>query len=186
MPEIQPISRKTFSKGIVQPVTYDVAPIDSVYLAQNFEFDTKIGAAKLRAGTLLEGSVITGGAGKDVLGLHQLITTGGTNVVLAVIDGAATATLYSYDDPGWTSEVASLTKAVKHRFLTFLDTVVMVNGTDAATCSVDGLAWAAANGNLDGANMPVGDVIIEWHDRVYITGVSGDKNRLYYSSTPTA
>lgn len=175
------------SRGLVQPVSHLLAPADSVYFSQNLEYDTKIGVAKIRTGTARVGDQIVDNA--EVVGVHQFITTAGTAILLAAVNDAATPTnsdIYSLTGSTWTKRKENLTKDIKTRFLTYLDTVVVYNGTDAATCSVNGTAWAAATGNLDGANLPLGDVAIEWNDRIYVSGVSGEKHRLYYSSTPTA
>lgn len=187
MPKLPKQIFRNCNKGLVMPVSHLLAPIDSVYFSQNLEYDTKIGVAKIRHGTARVGDQIVDNA--EVLGVHQFITTGGVAILLAAVnDGASPSHLdiYSLTGSTWTKRKEDLTKDIKARFLTYLDTVVAYNGTDAATCSVNGTAWAAATGNLDGANFPLGDVAIEWNDRIYVSGVSGEKHRLYYSSTPTA
>jgi hypothetical protein len=119
------------------------------------------------------------------MGLHQLMLSSGTTKLLAVENGASNSTLYSSDAGAtWTSE-ATLTKDIKTRFLTFLDTVVFFNGTDSSQSSVDGTTWLSTGGDLDVGNFPKGNVAIEWNDKIYVSGVSGYYNRLYYSSTPS-
>jgi len=61
----------------------------------------------------------------------------------------------------------------------------MLDGT-LKKSSTDGTAWVTSGGNLDIGNCPAGKYVIEWHDRVYVAGVTGNLDRLYYSSTPTA
>lgn len=173
------------SKGLVQPISSLLTPIDSVYFSQNLEFDTKIGVAKIRKGTARVGNQIENNA--EVLGVHQFISTTGTEILLAAVNDGTTpvhSDIYSLTGVTWTKRKEDLTKDIKTRFLTYLDTVVAYNGTDAASCSVNGTVWAAANGNLDGANFPLGNVAMEWNDRVYASGVSEQKTRLFYSSTP--
>lgn len=176
---------RNLSKGILQPVSGVLAPTDSVYFSQNIEYDTKLGVGTIRKGTGRIGGQIVNDA--KCVGLHMFITTSGTNILLACVNDAASPTnsdIYSLTGATWTKRKENLTKNIKTRFLTYLDTVVAYNGTDAATCSINGTTWAAATGNLDGANFPLGDVAMEWNDRVYVTGVVGQKSRLFYSSLP--
>ena len=170
-----------------------IAPQTSVYFSSNFEFDTKIGSAKIREGIARLGVQIVNNS--TVLGVHQFITTGGTDVLLASVNDAATpdnSDIYSSSNAGatWTKEteaaVVDWTKNLKVHFLTYLDTVVAYNGTDTAASSANGTTWVATGGNLEVQNFPAGDTAIEWNDKVYVSGVSANKNRLYYSSVPSA
>jgi len=61
---------------------------------------------------------------------------------------------------------------------------MILDGTNA-TSSANGDTWVTTGGNLDIGNCPKGKYVIEWHDKVYVAGVSGNLDRLYYSSIPT-
>lgn len=193
MVKLPTIRMRECSKGIVQPVSHYLAPQNSVYFAENLEFDTKIGVGKIRSGSALVGVQVLNNV--DVLGIHQFVLTSGTTVLIASVNDAASPTnsdIYTSVDAGanWVKQtdaaVADWTKDVKVRFLTYLDTVVAYNGTDAAASAADGTTWVATAGNLEVQNFPLGDVAIEWNDKVYVAGVTANKNRLYYSSVPSA
>ena len=174
---------RDLSNGIIQLIDDRLAPKNCVNFALNLRFDKTLGRAVLRQGTALVGAQITDA--KNILGLHQFILSSGTKYTLAVVDGASNSALYRLITGTWTSESVSGAKAVKHRFLTYLDTVMILDGTNA-TSSADGDAWVTTGGNLDIANCPKGKFVIEWHDRVYVAGVTSYLDRLYYSSISTA
>ena len=195
MTKLAKISLRDFQRGIVQPISHVIAPQNSVYFSSNFEFDTKIGSAKIREGIARLGAQIVNNS--TVLGVHQFITTGGTDVLIAVVNDAASPTnsdFYTSPDAGanWTKEtdtdIATWTKNTKTHFLTYLDTVLAYNGTLPAVSSANGTTWAKAPGTdtLDVEHFPLGDTAIEWNDKIYVSGVTSYKNRLYYSSVPSA
>ena len=180
-----PLIIRDTSHGIVQAVDYASlgAQDNSVNFAVNMRFDKKIGRAVAREGTSLVGAQIANG--QEILGLHQFILSSDTKYLLAVVNGAANSALYRLIGSDWTSESVSGVKSIKHRFLTFLDTVMILDGTNQ-TSSANGDTWVTTGGNLDIGNCPAGKYAIEWHDRVYVAGVSGNEDTLYYSSIPTA
>ena len=170
------------SSAIIQKVSNRLSPKNSVRFAYNLLFDEELGEAVVRPGTALIGARIT--AGKEILGLFQFIKSDGNKHFLAVVDGATNSALYRLIAGTWTSEDVAGVKAVKHRFLTYLDTVMILDGTNA-TSSADGDIFVTTGGNLDIGNCPKGKYAVEWKDRVYVAGVSNNLDRLYYSSIPT-
>jgi len=179
---------RDMSSGIIQGVDESITPNNSVYLANNLIFDESLGRAKLRKGTTQMGSQLVDA--KSILGLYQHILAAGTKKMLAVINdsGDSNTDVFYSSGTGWTICTGSginLTKNLKAHFATFLDTTVLVNGTEAITTE-NGIAWVATAGNLDVGDMPKGKYVAEWQDRIYIAGVSGNLDRLYFSSTPTA
>ena len=86
--------------------------------------------------------------------------------------------------PSWTETTEDLTKDLKTRSVTFLDAMSILNGTDAVR-TFDGTDWADTTIH-DTSNFPVAKYAIEWHSRIYCAGVSGNPDRLHYSSIPTA
>jgi hypothetical protein len=167
-----PLYLRNVAEGIVQKVDSALVQ-NSVYMAVNMLFHKYLGRAVLRNGIVKLGSNLTG----SCKGLYQFILTSGTKKLLAVFDSK----IYSLETATWTNRTA-MTGDV--RFVTFLDTVAAVNGTDCKT-SADGTTWVTTGGNLDVDNMPAGKYIVEWKDKVYIAGVSTEPDRLYFSSVPT-
>lgn len=179
----QPAQIRDLSGGIIQKVDNLLAPNNSVSFALNMVFNDILGRAVVRQGTALIGAQIT--ASKTILGIFQFILSSGTKHLLSVVDGASVSQIYRLESGTWTTTGSDgeLTAAAKVRFLTFLDTVLAIDGTTKKT-SADGTLWVTTGGNLDVGNMPAGKYAIEWQDRVYVTGVSGNIDRLYYSSVP--
>jgi len=172
------------SEGLIQKVDMSILPVNSVCMAVNLVFDDILGRAVLRKDRTQLGAQITDN--KNCLGLYQHITTAGVKVPLAVFNavGDATAVLSKYTTNAWSNAKTGLTKDLKMRFETLLDTTVAVNGADAIS-SADGASWVTTGGNLDVGNMPKGTMVREWQDKIFTAGVSGDLDRVYFSSTPT-
>ncbi len=181
--KLETIQVRDLSNGIIQQVDNLLAPKNSLRFSFNLLFSEVLGRAVVREGTTLIGAQITDA--KSILGLHQFILSSGTKHFLAVIDGASNSALYRLITATWTSESVAGVKSIKHRFLTYLDTCMILDGTNA-TSSADGDTWVTTGGNLDIGNCPKGKFSIEWHDKVFIGGVAANLDRLYYSSIPAA
>jgi len=173
------------SEGIIQKVDVSILPLNSVCMAVNLVFDDVLGRAVLRKDRTQLGAQITDG--KNCLGLYQHVTTAGVKVPLAVFNasGDATSVLSKYTSNAWSSAKTGLTAGAKIRLETLLDTTVAVNGAEAIS-SADGANWVTTGGNLDVGNMPKGTMVREWQDKIFTAGVSGNPDRLYFSSTPNA
>lgn len=169
----EPLYLRECSEGVIQKVDSSLCPPNSVYMACNMLFHKNIGRAVLREGTTKLGNAPTS---EECKGLYQFIKAGGDKKLLSVFGG----NIYSLETSTWTSRTA-MTGDV--RFTTFLDTVVALNGTTAKS-SEDGITWVTTGGSLDVGNMPAGKYVIEWMDKVYVAGVSGEPDRLYFSSLP--
>ena len=180
--QLETLPFRDLSNGIIQKVDNLLVPRNSVPFAINLLFSETLGRAVVREGTALIGAQIANG--KNILGIHQFILSSGTKYFLTVVDGASNSALYRLVTTTWTSESVAGAKAVKHRFLTYLDTCMVLDGTNQ-TSSADGNTWVTTAGNLDIGNCPAGNLAIEWHDRVYVAGVTSYLDRLYYSSIPT-
>lgn len=170
------------SNGIIQRIDNLLAPANSVAFAVNVLFGKKLGRGVLREGTALVGAQIADG--KSILGLHQFILSNGTKHLLAVVNGTGNSALYRYITDTWTTESQAGAKDMKHRFLTYLDTVMILDGTNKRS-SADGDTWVTSGGNLDIGNCPAGKFPVEWRDRVYVAGVAAALDTVYYSSIPT-
>jgi hypothetical protein len=177
--KLETIQLRDLSNGVIQGVDNVIAPKNSVSFSINLLYEKILGRAVVRNGTALVGSQIADG--KNILGLHQFILSSGTKYLLAVVDGASNSALYRLITATWTSESVAGVKAVKHRFLTYLDTCMVLDGTNA-TSSADGDTWVTTGGNLDIGNCPKGKFAVEWKSRVYVSGVAATPDRLFYSA----
>ena len=184
MPKLETQQFRSFERGIIQGVDHLLAPKQSVYFAVNVEFDKKIGSGIVRAGSADVGAAIASDALGLCLGLHSFITSADVvHLVLAINDGpsATNSDVYRLNSGTWTiTDNINLTKDIKHRFVTFLDTCAVSNGTDAVKTSTDGTTWVSTGGVLNVANMPKFNTMIEWQDRIY--GVKNNDDRLIFSS----
>lgn len=180
--QLETLPFRDLSNGIIQKVDNLLAPQNSVPFAMNLMFSEMLGRGVVREGTALIGSQILNNY--EILGLHQFILSSGTKYFLAVVNGASNSGLFRLIADTWTTEAQAKTKNVKHRFLTYLDTVMVLDGT-LKYGSADGDTWVTTGGNLDLGDCPAGKFAIEWHTRVFVAGVSAAKDTLYYSSVPT-
>ena len=164
------------SAGIVQKVSSDINIPSSVPFAMNLDFDKEIGIAHSRTGTAIIGSQLS--AGNPCIGLHNFRSSGGSgDGLISVFNGVM------YDTEAGSTLVSGLNATAKWRFITFLDTILGMNGTDSPRTGTDATsALGTSGGNLDASNVPSGaNFPIEWHDRVY----AAVTDRLYYTSTPS-
>ncbi len=177
---------KSMAAGMVSNVNKNLTPQDSVAVGLNVDFDQELGSAVTRLGTGIVGSQLVDNM--SVLGLHDFRDANGSNhALLAAINAAGGATSVVYK-VGTGTIRTGLTASKKMRFVTFLDSVLMINGADAEA-SYDGSTVITTGGAFDLANIPGSntcELCIEWLDRVYVAGDSTEPDRLYYSSTPSA
>ncbi|MCK9578700.1 hypothetical protein M0R01_04420 [bacterium] len=169
------------SEGIIQFVDTSILPVNSVYLGVNFLFDEILGRAVLRPGTTQLGNQIV--SGKSCIGLYQHITTAGLKVPIAIFNDSSdiNADIYALSGATWSLAKNDITKDLKVRFETFLDTTIAVNGAESMSTD-DGTNWVITGGNLDVGNMPAVTMIREWQDRLFAAGDPVYPDRLYFSS----
>jgi hypothetical protein len=167
-----------FSKATWRSINPSLAPLNSVKLALNFDSDEELGALVSRLGTVIIGTQQADD--KRCYGLHHFRDSVGTaHKVFAVFPGASTQTVYDLLDG--TADLTGDTNNKKTRFLTYLDSCLRVNGTDAAK-AWNGTTWVTTGGAFDLANIPSGaSLAIEWKDRVYLSGFSSDPDAVKYS-----
>ena len=172
--KVSDVKLREVSEGIVQGVDTAICPANSVFLSSNLWFHKTLGRAVLREGISQLGDTKTG----TCQGLYQFVKASGVTKALAVFDNDI---LYLASG-NWT-QGADVTTGSTVRFLTYLDNVLALDGT-AALSSDDGISWIATGGVFDLANIPQGKYGLEWQDKIYIAGVTGEPDRLYYSSLP--
>ena len=182
-----------FVDGIItdEAVSDSQMPGTGVRLGINVNFDRR-GAIQGRPGmTALNGQII---ASKPCLGLHNaLFSNSSYNQLLVVLSDGTNNDVYYKNGASWTKTLEDDTKDLKTRFITFLDRVIRVNGTDTAQ-AWDGNAGAwsqyagtsAGNLNLDDMDSYKFNLIEGFKLRLYAAGDSNFPDRLYYSSVVTA
>lgn len=174
------LSFKNFSNGTWREVAPSIAPANSVKLALNFDSDKKAGALVTRLGTNIIGTQKA--SGKRCYGLfHFRDSVGTSNKVFAVFPGATTQTIYDLLDG--TANLTGDTNNKKTVFLTYLDSCLRLNGTDAPK-AYNGTSWITTGGAFDLANFPSGATgAIEWKDKIYAWGFSTSPDSVKYSGT---
>lgn len=161
-----PFTYADLSNGLIDDlsVSKGIFPVNAVHKAVNVVFDRPRGGVSQRYGTTAVGGVLTAAT---IRGLHNFITSGGTNKLLAVAGG----NIYEYGGVAWAvSKSGATTETLKTRFLTYLDTVVYMNGSNTQHTSTDGSTWASSGGNLDVASMPTSKFATILNSRVLVAG----------------
>lgn len=148
--------------------------------AVNVLFDRPRGAITQRSGTT---KIATVSAANTILGIHDFRPSSSANKKLLA---AATTVIYSSTGGSFTSRVTGLTTGLKTRFITYLDTVAFMNGTNASQSSTDGVTWVATGGNLDVANFPVVKCAATLNTRIIAVGNSSNPDTAYLSSLVSA
>lgn len=174
------------SGGMVAEINETLGLPNVVKLGLNVDFDVEIGSAVTRLGTGIIGSQLVDNM--SILGLQDFRDADGSNhALLAAINAAGGATSVVYK-VGTGTIRTGLTASKKMRFVTFLDSILMLNGADAEA-SYDGASVITTGGAFDLANVPGANLCnlgLEWLSRVYLAGDTVNPDRLYYSSTPVS
>jgi len=183
---LEPQFIKDFTSGVVTHVNENLIPPNGMSLALNVDCDFEVGSAVSRLGSSVVGAQLVDN--NSILGLHDFRYGTGSGKLLATINASGGATSVVYDVNAASTIRTGLTASTKMRFVTFLDSVLMVNGSNAEA-SYDGTTVITTGGAFDLANIPSSNTVniaIEWRDRVYVAGDNTEPDRLYYSSTPSA
>ena len=163
------------SSGNIQKVSSDIAVQSAVPFSINLLFDKVLGEAISREGTNRIGAQLS--AGNPCLGLFQHIDS--TFADSKLFAGFGTSI---YDVVAGSAGVTGLTASAKQHYVTFLNSTLMTNGSEARSYSSAG-GWVSTGGafNLDG--IPAGlKYPLEFQDRIY--GAVTDK--LHFTSNPSA
>lgn len=185
--ELPPQFQKDFSGGVITNINENIVPKNSLAYAMNLDFDEELGSAVSRLGTGAIGSQLVDN--NAILGLHDFrYGASGANKLLAAINASGGATSVVYDVEAGTTVTTGLTASTKMRFLTFLDSVLMINGADAER-SYNGTTVITTGGAFDLANIPSSNKVKyceEFLDRVYVAGDTAEPDRLYYSGVASS
>lgn len=183
----QPYILDDFSSGMIDDaaVSDSLMPRNAVRKAINCVFDTPRGSISSRLGSARAGVTL----GSQVRGLYNFRDAGtGTNHQLITTDNFGT-TFYFDSGTTFTATLQGDTVALKTRFITFLDRVARLNGTDGVKSWTGATAdaWVTTGGALDVANWPSGTRFARvFNSRVYTAGATASPDTLYYSSLPAA
>lgn len=182
--KLDPQFYRDHSGGMVSEVNETLKLPNVVKLGLNVDFDVEIGSAVTRLGTGIVGAQLVDNM--PILGLQDFRDADGSNhALLATVNAAGGATSVVYK-VGTGTIRTGLTASKKMRFVTFLDSVLMLNGTDGEA-SYDGSTVITTGGAFDLANIPGANLCtigLEWLSRVYLIGDTANPDRMYYSSTP--
>ena len=182
----QPFIFNDFSSGMIDDgaVSDSLLPRNAVRKAINCVFDNPRGSVAGRLGSTRIGQNLS----NRIRGVYNFRDAGtGTNHQLLATNNLGTT--YYYDGANLVATLAGDTAALKTRFVTFLDLVARLNGTDAAR-SWNGdtaVSWAAAGGALDVGNWPtLSRFAVVFNSRVYTAGSTANQDTLSYSSIPSS
>lgn len=157
----------------IQKVSSDIQVPNSVPFSMNLLFDKVLGEAVSREGTNIVGSQLSDG--NACLGLFQHLDTTASNSKLFA--GFSTSI---FDVAGAISSFGGTSASARQHYATFLNTTLMLNGSEKASYTSSG--WVTTGGNLDVGNVPSGGKFpIEYKDRVYCAVT----DRIYYTSAPS-
>src|SRR3990167_2617313 len=170
MPKLQePYILQDFSAGIIDDLSVADAltPRNAVRKGINVLFDRPRGAISQRYGTTALGAVVS--SGNTINGLHNFRSSNSSYHQLLA---AADTKIYSYNTGGatWDTQITGLTSGLKTRFLTYLDEVVYMNGTDASKSWTGTGAWQTTGGNLAVNSFPKAKFATILNSRVFTAG----------------
>lgn len=164
-----------FSKGNWMSASESLVPENSVKLGLNLNSDETLGWLVSRKGTtLITGQIIDN---KPILGLHNFRdSVGSGSKLFAVVSDGTNNDIY--DVVSGAKSLQDDTKDLKTRFLTYLDSCLRLNGTDAPK-AFNGATWDTTGGAFGLNTMPQkSKYAIEFKDRVYVAGDDTNPDRV--------
>lgn len=177
------------SSGVITNINSKIAPPNSVKNAVNFVFDDEYGSAVVRKGCIILGSQLVGES-NTINGLYQFIDSeaGANSKLLAAVNeaGDLSASIYYYNGAAWIQSLVGDSPNLKTRFVTFLDAVARLNGSNSVKSWSGSGAWTATGGPLDVGNFPEGKYASVYKDQVCVAGVAGSPDSIFISSVPNA
>ena len=178
----EPIKFDDFNGGLIDDISVSdsLLPRNCVRKAINVIFDRPRGAISQRLGTTKLGGTVASGT---ISGLHNFRSSNSSYNQLLTSIGA---TIYRLNGSSWDSTVVMSTAATKTRFLTYLDAVAVLNGSDTPKSWTGTGAWLTTGGNLDIANFPVTKYGTILNSRVFAAGNSSNPDTVYKSSLEAA
>lgn len=168
------IKWRDVSAGNLQKVSSDITISSAIPFSMNILFDKVLGEGVSREGTAIVGVQME--SGMTCRGLYQhLDSVPAENILFAVFNGTI------YNVASGASMSGSLTASADANFATFLNTTMMLNGTEKRVYT-SAAGWLSSGSALDASNVPAGGKFpIEFKDRMY----AAVTDRLYYTNTVT-
>lgn len=190
MQKLQPqLIVQDVSSGVINGINSKIAPPNSVKNSVNLIFDEEYGSAVLRKGCTILGSRLVG-EDNTINGLYQFIDSeaGSDSHLIASVNepGDASSSIYYYNGANWISSLTGDTANLKTRFVTFLDYVVRLNGTDEAKAWDGSGAWDASGTVLELDSFPKGKYGSVYKDQICVSGVSGSPDSVFISTVPNS
>ncbi len=171
---------RDFSKGRMTKYSTNtfLIPKNSVSNSINVNFDTIIGSAVVRPGTLKLGSTVA--SGKTPLGLTTFVASGSsTGMPLAVFSGASTASIYYWNGSSWNVSISTLNNTAKVRFAQIGGSIFVANGVSAMVSSAIGTgSWVATNCPVT----VIPSLVFRAKSRLIVAGWSSYRDRVWFSS----
>jgi len=149
-------------------------PKNGVRFALNCMFDRPRGAVSQRLGTTVLGDAL----GSQIYGLYNHRSSTASNNKLIAVSGV---TVKYLSGATWMTSTSMVTTA-KCRLQTYLDTVAIMNGSDACKAWSGSGSWDTTGTNLDVGNMPVGKYSAVLNTRMWVCGVGANPDTMYGSS----
>lgn len=181
----QPYIFDDFSSGMIDrtSVSESLLPRNAVRKAVNCIFDNPRGSVSGRLGSTLLGDSVD----SQIRGLYNFRDAGGgTDSRLITTD--STGITYYLSGSSFIATLSGDTAGLKTQYVTFLDRVARLNGTDGVK-SWDGAAassWETTGGPLDVGDWPSGTKFAAvFNSRVYTAGSTSAPDTLYFSSIPS-
>ena len=174
-----------FSYGVYDDISVgdSLMPAGAVSHAVIVRFNRPRGTISQRYGTTVLGTQ-AGVSDSDILGSHNFRSPTTANNKLV----CATNTVLRYlNVTTWTDIATGLTTGLKTRFITYLDRVAAMNGTDGIrSWDGDAVSWLTTGGPLDVANWPVTKLAVLLNGRILALGNSTNPAQIYESSLQSA
>lgn len=166
-----------FSSGLMDDISVAKAllPKNAVRKAINVVFDRPRGGISQRYGSTALGAIAS--SGNTIQGIHNYRSSNSSNHRLFE---AAVGTIKYLNGATWSSSLTSLSIG-KMRFLTYLDTMVFLNGVDSVQ-GWNGSSWTTSGGNLDVASFPITKFAAIINSRVVACGNTSNPDTAYLSS----
>lgn len=182
---VRDVTVDDFSSGVYddESVADSLMPPNACRHGVNVQFNVPRGAVSQRLGTTVLGDQ-AGVSGSDILGIHNFRSPTSANNKLII---ATNSVIRYLNGSTWTNIVTGLTSGLKTRFITYLNRVALMNGTDGIR-SWDGTAgaWLTTGGPLDVADWPVTKLAVLLNGRILALGDSTNPSQIYESSLQSA
>lgn len=170
-----------FSSGMIddQSVSNNLLPKNAVRKGVNVMFDRPVGSVTQRNGTTQLGDTMPA----EIEGVYNFrSSTASYNQLLALSGG----TVYYLNSSTWINLRSGYDLSKPMRFLTYLDMVVFLNGSQAV-CGWSGTGGVeTGGGNLDMSNFPITKFGTVLYGRLFVAGNPTNPCRLYGSSIVSA